>query len=339
MFLLKRLLQFYQYAASKHFYVEKKPLPVLAALSENDQDGAKLLVKFSYDIANQMCAPSCSEEEWEFILTQAIQSSHRSLTYVPLKLALKARWKCMRYVLQERFVNHFDLNACPCYVDGTLLTNVAGAENSDLLEKLLNYDIDINKPNTDGTPLMHAVNRYMYMRESGGSEAWKTLKLLISNGCALNGLTLYPYTSVMKLIEPQLPRRIPEFLEVLEVFILAGASKCLLNKICTRCEETHATDEGIDRVKNIIQQSYEHVQSLKHLSRLSMRAALITNNPIKVHKLKGKLPPVLLDYLMFPDIADIEIKYGGVMHKCRFIYSGDYWADLGLNSDDSSASD
>lgn len=53
----------------------------------------------------------------------------------------------------------------------------------------------------------------------------------------------------------------------------------------------------------------QHVNSLKHVSRLSVRAAVKTNYPIKVHKLRELLPPTLVNYILLADIDDIERKY------------------------------
>ena len=102
------------------------PLPVRAALSRKDYECAKLLVRFSTDIAQQMSETGCCEEEWEFILNHARESSHKSLSCLPATLASHRNWECIRYKLQDRFLQLFDLNATS--EKGTLLTLVIKSE-------------------------------------------------------------------------------------------------------------------------------------------------------------------------------------------------------------------
>lgn len=56
-------------------------------------------------------------------------------------------------------------------------------------------------------------------------------------------------------------------------------------------------------IKNDLEKGCEHVQSLKHLNMLSVKAAL------KTSKLGGILPAALLDFLILPEFDDIEEKY------------------------------
>ena len=242
-------------------------------------------------------------------------NTHPSVKSLPLRLAFcpgAYGWGCLAYLLQSRFVHYFDLNATPYYNRmGTMLERLILESKVEILEKLLQHDVDINRYINSSwglpTPLVHAMDQYQDFTVSNNALSvarWKVLRLLVTHGCDVNAASIVPTFLITSYVSDEkcAPVTIASHPEVLELLILAGAD----------------ISEDFSRrgnLENIVLQSRLQVYSLKHWSRLSLRAAIKSNRTIKVHELRGILPPALVDYLMLTDIDDIEDKYASNIQK------------------------
>lgn len=318
--ILKYMLQYYQTTKSSHIL---KPLPIISALRNKHFQCAELLVKYCSDITPPLCE-SENEDEWEYVVSTAIECSHNSLKHTLVSLASSYNWNCVKYLLQDMFVDHFDINAT--YASNTLLGLVVRYCKVNILEQLLKNDIDINKADGLGKyPITSAICEFV---ANESLNHWKVLKLLIVHGCDVdivtpdeNGIRQPHFSPVGFVVNTRIP-------EVLAILVLAGADLSQVPAETYEYQEEEldylwpdrahlvednlmdrAEDEDVDvDIKNILR-NHEQVSSLQHLSRLSVRSALKSNSPIIFHKLRGLFPDPLIEYLKLADIDKIETKY------------------------------
>ena len=131
---------------------------------------------------------------------------------------------------------------------------------------------------TQQMAMMSATNKYL---DNKTGTNWQLVRLLVSYG------SLFKENSFFHDCPP----------ELMEMLILAG--------ITPRAGIKYMKP----KIKQQIVQNPMQVASLKHLSRLTIRAACKRNPPIKFRKLNGILPPALVSYLRLPEIDEIEEKY------------------------------
>eukprot|EP00918_Siedleckia_nematoides_P081943 GHVU01179646.1.p1 GENE.GHVU01179646.1~~GHVU01179646.1.p1 ORF type:complete len:358 (-),score=21.67 GHVU01179646.1:300-1373(-) len=226
-----------------------------------------------------------------------VVGSHTSLRKLPVWFAHRDRWELVTDLLQEKYIKYFYLDAT--FNNRTLLTLLIDAGKLDLLKHLLKYNININKRDARGTPIGYAIDRYVKSDTGTKLKNWIIFRLLISHGYDINNGVI-SYTTLDYRLQQQKLR----LCELVETLILAGADLSLVQRI----RSMHLGEK--QNLQVIIQQSRENVPTLKHCSRLGVRAACRSNTPIQFHKLREVLPSVLVDFLMLPEIDKIEQKYG-----------------------------
>lgn len=378
--MLKSILEDdYEYCKTLEYdYTASVCMPVIVALRNEQLECAEFLLKMSSDITKEMVSTD-SEDEWEFILTHAIECSHSSLTCLAFNLASLKKWACLSYILQERFVTFFDLNMSPkpvarsygidleieldsrepddywgdvydecqeCELEWgyeepqettkiySLLTNVVYNEELGILELLLEHDIDMNTLPT----LLEVI---MYYSQYKTLPSWKMMRLLVSNGYNVDE-EIYQFLRCEKFF-PTFPTddhyedrnsELEEVPEIMDMLVLARASLPsvpqenisgrdrfgiylhIADFYAQGADTSSISHEGhecdFDReltISSYFRQNSQKVPSLKHLSRMIVRAVCsITGRP-RISKLNSVLPHNLVNYLLLPEIDDIERKY------------------------------
>ena len=162
--------------------------------------------------------------------------------------------------------------------------------------------------------LVLAVEEYACCYRSPGR--WRIVRTLISEGCNVNATKCTEEGSddVLELSEQCTPVMIAcdyGCTALVKVLILAGADVAsLLDDKGHYARRTLNFDpKSMDSIENVILCSVTEVKSLKHLSRLCVRATLTKNRFSKVSSLSGVLPSGLMHYLMLPEIDDIEEEF------------------------------
>ena len=111
------------------------------------------------NIIHQMCETD-DEQEWHFIVSQAVKYEKYSPASLPVSLAYFQNWKCIQFLLQGRFQKQFDVNAK--FPNFTMLSRPIKFGKADILtdtlKVLLKHDLDLRP--TDPTPLALEISMY-----------------------------------------------------------------------------------------------------------------------------------------------------------------------------------
>ena len=158
-----------------------------------------MVVHAYFDLAKKMAATD-NIDEWNAILSGAIQSSHSSLKRIPVHLAVQKKCECLEHILQDSFAGHFDLNAFArsgyraFFTDHeTLLTLLVNDAKLSILKNLLNFEVDLNRKHRRGSsPFVCALNQYL---RQPSPTMWSILRLLIAHGCDINSFAFHQHPS------------------------------------------------------------------------------------------------------------------------------------------------
>lgn len=250
---------------------------------------AKLLIQYSTNLAWQM---GYDTTIWDVVISHAQGCSHSCLNLMLIDLATLCNWECVQYLLQDRYVHLFSLNS-------TLLVRVIAEQKYAVLGAILRHEVDLNSLCTHGSaPLMHAM--FWYEKVIRSLTSWNILKMLVKHGADVNAIsTTRVNNQVHTFSQKQVaPITVASHPEVMELLILAGAKSPMVNS------------EGLNHKLDVdVIINCRQPPALTHLCRLSIRAACRIRHSMKINKLTGILPPALLQYLMLPEVRDIEEKY------------------------------
>lgn len=252
---------------------------------------------------NNLFSQRRQEEGWAMLCHHAQKSPKHLLTEMLVKVVQQSYDSCMQYILQDEFRQYLDLNAQ--YEGETALTTTLKYWRFDVIEILLNYDIDTNQANEKGeSPMYLLLCGLIRIGLSGGYGCFQSF---IRYGCDVN--IRFPEVQLQKprwanalsaAVHEYQGRQLPGLLETI---ILAGGYASNIAPYTVDIKRTPAHD----RCLCLINQALMEPRSLKHMTRLCIRFALSTNIPGKLTGLTGFLPTALKEYLLLPEINDIEI--------------------------------
>lgn len=266
------------------------------------------LVKIPVDV---MHTPAAQDEAWLYFCKFAANSEFPSSLLV--KVAREGNLSCLHYILQDGFRQMIDLNWLNgnCCDGHTALTIVSERYyfNASVIEKLLNFDIDTNKPNIHGQfPLQALINSYYCFDADKWLEAFHhAFIMLIQYGCDIKASLSDTYSADRVNILSDY-HALKNTICMMEILILAEMDTSVYynfkNKLIS---PGYHRDRYEDELSCLIDEALREPWSLRDQCRYRIRASLRTNIPNKIAKLAGVLPPALRDYLLLLEIEDTDL--------------------------------
>ena len=273
------------------------PAPLIRALDKGNRILARLLLEHGVDVTKVIFEEK-DEEKRQFVLEHAFKYQNSSLKVVVYKAASKGDVECLSSLLQGPYASHFDLNF-RVYGD-TPLTIAVKMNKLAVVKELLKHNINANMATMyNEPPLQLAVQRFCGQRLCSIEDSYEIARTLVRYGC--DG-KIYIDCICWEDLELLKPRKLACLVKLL--LYLAGT------EFETLLDIRHPSmSKAAELVSSDTSNPANHLGSLKHLSRLCIRFALAPNVPEKVDALKGMIATEMIDYLLLPELDDIDGSY------------------------------